>query len=140
MPSVSEKLRQQVYDRAKGLCEYCQSQSLIVNDKLEVDHIQPRAAGGNIALENLCLSCRNCNGSKKHFQTGIDPETSNNVTLFNPRAQSWVEHFKWSDDGLYIIGLTSIGRATIQRLDMNRASTIESRAMWVKAGWHPPKS
>jgi hypothetical protein len=40
---------------------------------------------------------------------------------------------------------TAIGRATCDRLDMNdekyqgERSIREARALWRKAGWHPPK-
>ena len=35
------------------------------------------------------------------------------VWLFNPRTQTWFEHFHWSTDGLQILGLTPIGHATV---------------------------
>jgi len=38
--------------------------------------------------------------------TATDPETEQEVTLFNPRKQQWSEHFNWSADGLEIMGIT----------------------------------
>lgn len=40
MARISEALRQQITERASGLCEYCQTAELIVVT-LEVDHIIP---------------------------------------------------------------------------------------------------
>jgi hypothetical protein len=60
------------------------------------------------------------------------------VLLFNPRTQHWYEHFRWSEDGAYIIGLTAIGRATVETLKMNSAYIVPARRHWVEAGWHPP--
>ncbi|MCU0482634.1 MAG: hypothetical protein MUE54_15695 [Anaerolineae bacterium] len=59
--------------------------------------------------------------------------------LFNPRQQIWDDHFQWDETGTHIIGLTAIGRATILQLKMNHPATVESRKLWVSAGWHPPK-
>lgn len=65
------------------------------------------------------------------------------VPLFNPHEQEWSEHFSWVEDGLRIMGLTPIGRATCNRLDLNddehnEGSIIKARRLWIKGGWHPP--
>lgn len=138
MARISAALRQKVTERAHGLCEYCQATQIIVVS-LEVDHIIPESAGGATDLENLCLACRGCNGFKLDHQTGIHPETNQQLKLFNPRTQNWDGHFRWSDDGTRIVGLTDTGHATINRLQMNREEIIASRRLWVAAGWHLPK-
>lgn len=138
MPRISYEMRQEVTKRARGLCEYCQTAQIIVVT-MEVDHIIPQAASGETELDNLCLVCRTCNGFKLDFQTGTDPETNQETKLYNPRAQEWSQHFRWSDDGVTLIGLTAIGRATIHRLRMNREGILVSRKLWVEAGWHPPE-
>src|SRR5262245_49758853 len=138
MPAVSKEQRQQVTERANGLCEYCQTAEIIVV-MLEVDHIKPEVAGGETYLDNLCLVCRGCNSFKHDFQPAVDPETSQVVALFNPRAERLDDHFKWNDDGTLIIGLSPTGRATIERLRMNREGIVTSRRLWVEAGWHPPR-
>ena len=137
MVRISETLRQQVIERAHGLCEYCQTAMIIVVS-MEIDHIVPEVAGGQTILANLCLTCRGCNSFKQDFQSGIDPESGNTFLLYNPRTQLWGKHFRWSDDSLQIIGLTSTGRATVTRLRMNRERMQASRRLWTKAGWHPP--
>lgn len=65
--------------------------------------------------------------------------TSTMVPLFNPRTQIWNEHFLWSPDGILIIGLTPIGRATVEALQLNNEVAVEVRRNWVLAGWHHPK-
>ena len=77
------------------------------------------------------------------FTTGIDPDTQKMLPLFNPRLMHWYEHFIWSADALKIIGITSTGRATCNRLDLNderhnEGSIVKARRMWLKGGWHPP--
>jgi hypothetical protein len=138
MVYISEYLRKQVEDRAKGVCEYCQTQNR-VTIAMHIDHIIPIKKGGLTELANLCLACHLCNNSKKTFTTGFDPETSTEVDLYNPRIQKWIEHFAWSEDKTQLIGLTIVGRATIHRLKINRVRAVEGRKLWVAAGWHPPK-
>ena len=40
---------------------------------------------------------------------------------------------------MYIIGLTVIGRTTIETLKMNNEFIVPARRHWVEAGWHPPQ-
>jgi hypothetical protein len=126
-----------VAERASHRCEYCQvPRKLIVI--LEVDHIIPTARGGQATAENLCLCCRHCNGRKNVFTKGIDPDADTVVNLFNPRTQTWAEHFAWSPDGLTILGLSPTGRATVEKLKMNTPIVVEARRFWVALGLHPP--
>ena len=106
---------------------------------MDVDHIIPRHSGGTTTENNLCLSCPNCNKSKGTRQTAVDPLTGEEVPLFNPRQHKWTEHFQWNDTGLIILGLTPMGRATIERLQMNRQNLVEdARPQWIILGIHPP--
>ncbi len=105
---------------------------------MEVDHIVPESAGGPTTADNLCLACISCNGFKLAFQSGIDPETGTDVALFHPRNERWEDHFRWSADGMLVIGMTATGRATVDRLRMNRPRMVEARMLWVAAAWHPP--
>ena len=61
-----------------------------------------------------------CNSYKWVQTHGFDPETRTEVPLFHPRTQPWHEHFRWSDNGVYIMGLTVIGRATVETLKMHK--------------------
>jgi len=80
-----------------------------------------------------------CNAHKADKTQAIDPVTGMAVELFNPRRQSWFEHFRWTDDGLRIVGLTPVGRATAAALGLDSDPlAIEVRGYWVAAGWHPP--
>ena len=94
MARISDRVRQQVEERAQGRCEYCQTQQVIVVS-MEIDHIIPESVGGETVLENLCLACIGCNGFKLDFLTGLDPETEVETSLFNPRTQDWYDHFQW---------------------------------------------
>lgn len=137
MAYISNILREFVHKRAKTFCEYCYaSEAILVT--MHIDHIRPVAKDGQTDRDNLALTCAMCNQSKSDFETGIDPESDTEVPLFNPRTQNWRDHFYWSDDGTHILGKTPIGRATINRLDMNRPRVIRAREIWLKGGWKPP--
>jgi len=141
--TLNDNVRRQVRERANYLCEYCHSSEEASAANFAIDHIMPRSLGGTDDLENLALACQRCNGYRYNFVTGIDPITQEEIQLFNPRIQVWADHFIWSADGLKIIGKTSVGRATCERLDLNDdyhndGSIVKARRLWVRGGWHPP--
>ena len=107
---------------------------------LEIEHLIPQSKGGSDDPSNLWLACPVCNKHKSDKTSAVDPETGETVPLFNPRTQNWFEHFRWSDDGLYILGLTPVGRATVVALHFNdNPNVLVVRGNWVRAGWHPPQ-
>ncbi|MBD2501964.1 HNH endonuclease [Anabaena azotica] len=141
---IDDVTKEIVRKRANYLCEYCHSPERISTTRFTIDHLIPKSIGGSDELSNLALSCRRCNERRYNFVAGYDPETKAIVPLFNPRQQIWSEHFIWSANGRTIIGVTPIGRATCQRLDVNderypEDDSIQSaRGYWVQAGLHPP--
>jgi len=60
---------------------------------MHVDHILPEIEGGPTTIDNLCSICFSCNVSKGAKQTGKDPETTQEVSLFHPLRSRWQEHF-----------------------------------------------
>jgi hypothetical protein len=122
-----------VRQRAHGRCEYCRSpQAAQPYLTFHVEHIIARQHNGSDAPENLCLACQACNSSKGPNLTGIDPETGGIEPLFHPRKLAWNEHF--SLDGIFIVGLTAIGRTTIGVLAMNSERQVELRAILMAQG------
>jgi hypothetical protein len=136
---ISKALRQRVREQARHRCGYCLSQERITGQPLDVDHIIPEARGGPTEEGNLWLMCGKCNQYKGDAVIVPDPLTGEQVPLFNPRAQAWVDHFAWSPEGDRIIGLTAIGRATVTLVKLNRVELVNARRLWVSVGWHPPK-
>jgi hypothetical protein len=102
-----------------------------------VEHIIPRSKGGSETLENLALSCQECNNRKYTSVESLDPLTGERVPLYNPRRDDWETHFVWSADYREIIGLSPIGRATIEKLQLNRASVRNLRRALHEIGIHP---
>ncbi len=106
--TINDATRKLVQSRAKYLCEYCHSSEEASAAQFEIDHIIPRSFKGSDAPENLALACQRCNSYRYNFTTGMDSVTQETVPLFNPRQQSWSEHFIWTTDRLKIVGVTAI--------------------------------
>lgn len=137
--SISKELRQKVIAAFHDSCAYCHSQQANLTVQLEIDHIIPSSKGGTDDEENLCLACRTCNTYKGAKTHAFDTLSASLVPLFNPRQQLWSEHFHWSADSLTIEGLTAIGRATVEALQLNKDLIIRVRRRWVAGNWHPPQ-
>lgn len=138
MSYISEEVRSRVRERAINRCGYCRSLQKYVLGVLEIDHIIPKAAGGTDEEENLWLACWMCNNFKGVQTHANDPQSDRPSRLFDPRRQKWSQHFRWSDDGTRIIGLTACGRATAIALQLNNTYAVTVRQAWVSVGWHPP--
>jgi len=129
--------RDAVVARANSCCEYCGSPLRCSPDPFSIEHILPRARAGTEELSNLALSCQGCNGGKYTHTEAIDPVTGETVPLFNPRSHVWAEHFTWGEDFTLLVGLTPTGRATVEKLRLNRPGVVNLRRMLRLAGEHP---
>jgi hypothetical protein len=137
--SIPEEVKRRVRQQAGNRCGYCRSRQEYVLGFLEIEHIVPKARNGTDDENNLWLACRLCNHYKAAQTRGRDPLTGKQVALFNPRKQHWSRHFRWSSDGLSIVGRTACGRATVPALNLNNMIARMVRSRWIEAGWHPPK-
>ena len=137
---VTALQRRQVEARANARCEYCCSPSLFSSSSYHIEHIIPRVKNGSTTLDNLAFSCSGCNSSKHTQVEREDPLTGKIVRLFHPRQDDWLKHFMWNTDLLRLVGLTSIGRATIAALKLNRVELTNLRYALHAVGEHSPES
>ncbi|MCB9079580.1 MAG: HNH endonuclease [Anaerolineaceae bacterium] len=128
---ISTSLRQQVYDRAKGCCEYCLIPEIAVLVPHQIDHVIAEKHGGTTDLENLALSCTLCNKYKGSDIASLDPKTRNITPLYNPRQDRWRDHFQLNN--AEFMPLTSIGRVTVRLLQMNRPDRVKERQLLILA-------
>ena len=125
--------RTRVRRRAKNRCEYCHlPQSHAPFPVFHIEHIRPKKHRGSDSENNLCLACNFCNLHKSSNLSGIDLETGSLTPLFDPRTQRWNEHFIFA--GATVVGLTPIGRVTVQVLNMNDEERQELRAELISSG------
>jgi hypothetical protein len=135
MSLESELLRAVVVQRADARCEYCQLPAQLQIGGFEIDHIVPRSRGGQTDLSNAALACPHCNARKWARVDGEDPNSGERVALFNPRTQTWSDHFQWSEQGAFtIVGLSDCGRATMARLLMNHPDLVNIRRLLAGLG------
>jgi 5-methylcytosine-specific restriction endonuclease McrA len=132
-------MRDFIAHRANHVCEYCQIPATFSTSSFSIEHIKPIAKGGENNIENLAYACQGCNNIKFTKTHAEDPESGAVVPLFNPRMHNWNNHFSWSPDLILMIGISSIGRATISALKINREEVKNLRALLFLIGEHPPK-
>jgi len=130
------ELRKRIRTHFMQSCGYCKTLESLTVVTFEVEHIIPRSLGGLTEFENLCLSCPSCNRFKSNKIYSVT-ETGFECRLFHPQNDQWLQHFDWSINSTQIVGLTDVGKATIQLLRMNRPQLIELRSLWVMFGKHP---
>jgi 5-methylcytosine-specific restriction endonuclease McrA len=118
-------LERAVRKRAPHCCEYCRLPEKRSKLPFVLDHIIARQHGGKSVIDNLALCCGFCNRHKGPNVAGIDTRTKLLTPLFNPRRDRWAEHFRWSRERL--IGLTAIGRVTIEVLAINDQEQLDVR-------------
>jgi HNH endonuclease len=138
MVAIPASLRRLVIQRAENRCEYCGLSQLGQAATFHIDHVIPVVAGGSTTADNLALACVSCSLYKGARQEVEDPETSQIFMIFNPRQQAWKEHFDWR--GVEVVGLTGVGRATVNALKLNRPIILAIRAEEELLGRHPPPS
>ena len=98
-PSVPERLRRQVQERAQGRCEYCLIHESDMYYPHEADHVIAEKHGGATSLENLAWACFYCNRFKGTDLASVDP------TSRDPPSSSSIHV---SSDGIAIFALTVV--------------------------------
>lgn len=125
--------RRTVRERADDRCEYCRlRQEHAPLWRHQIEHIVPRKHRGTDDLTNLAWACVRCNLGKASNLSGRDADTGEIVPLFDPRKQTWDEHFAY--EGAEIIGLTATGRVTVEVLNMNEPRRLALRQELLENG------
>ena len=136
-PRLRSNQKVEVKREARDCCEYCGAQEAYSPDTFSVEHILPIAKGGTNDVGNLANACQGCNNRKYTHTEAIDPLTGELVPLYHPRRDVWIEHFTWNEDYTHMIGLSPIGRATVEVLQLNRKGVVNLRRVLHKLGLHP---
>lgn len=136
--NVSSAIAALVREQAAGRCQYCLMHQSLQGATFHVEHVLPRAKGGQSVIANLVLACPGCNLCKADRTTATDPQTGASTTLFHPRQHTWTDHFQF--DGDSIRGLTVMGRATVAALDLNHPRRRSIRIAEGRLGLFPPRA
>jgi hypothetical protein len=90
-----------------------------------------RKHGGSSGIGNLAYACILCNRYKGTDIASID-HSGRPIRLFDPRRDSWDEHFKL--DGPIIQPLTPVGEVTARMLRLNTAERFIERRLFQALG------
>jgi hypothetical protein len=120
-------LKGEIKRNARYRCEYCK-RTPASGEIWEVEHITPRSAGGTDAPDNLAFACRRCNLNKREAVEAADPTTGLFFRLFNPRKDSWDDHFFYVHTN--VVGKTPVGRATAKLLFKTTSQTFRGDLEW----------
>jgi hypothetical protein len=131
-------LHERVRLRAAERCEYCQLPQQYDPLPFHVEHIISKKHRGRSTTGNLALSCGSCNLHKSSNIAGLDAATGKLTRLFNPRRDVWHEHFSW--EGPTLVGITSVGRTTVDVLYVNNPERQRLRSLLIKLGVFPPRT
>jgi hypothetical protein len=132
-------IQREIISLSNNRCEYCLYPTAFSPNSFHFDHIIPLSKGGLSILKNLARVCGGCNGFKQDKTHYFDPFTYQLCNLYNPREHRWEDHFQWSDDNLLIIGISPIGRASVELFQVNRQANVNLRELLIMAGLHPSK-
>lgn len=130
-PHIPAAVRRAVIQRAQNRCEYCLLPADWVSISHHVDHIIPLKHSGTTAEANLAYACLECNLAKGPSIAAFEPLSGDISRLFHPRTDRWSDHFQ-VDDGR-LIGLSLLGRATVQLLQFNEPSRVRQRKLLIAA-------
>ncbi|NER52136.1 MAG: HNH endonuclease [Symploca sp. SIO1A3] len=131
---ITKELKRLVSNRAEGLCEYC----LISEEDsggCQFDHIISVKHGGETTADNLAYACLYCNLNKGTDLGSIIWHTGELVRFFNPRLDSWSEHFRL--EGAMINSLTDIGEVTARILQFNSSDRLLERQLLIDVNRYP---
>lgn len=93
---VIKLTRRNIYARDENRCQYCGER--FVTDKLNLDHVKPKAQGGHNAWENLVCSCLPCNTRKANRtpeQAGMKLIRTPKKPMAHPMLRVHISHQRY---------------------------------------------
>jgi 5-methylcytosine-specific restriction endonuclease McrA len=132
---MEKALEQLVRSRSNYSCEYCRVPQAFDPLAFQIDHVIAIQHFGETVEENLALACYACNHHKGPNIAGFDLVTKKIVPLYNPRQNVWIEHFVWH--GPELVGLTPVGRVTVNVLAINLDFRVALRRALILEGVFP---
>ena len=122
---IPADIRRIVIDRAASRCEYCLIHESDTFCGCQIDHIVAEKHGGKTTTSNLAFTCAFCNRFKGSDIGSIADSTGEYTRFYNPRTDTWDEHFRLAD--FRIFPLTPIGETTCSILQFNNTDRVLER-------------
>ena len=133
LSAIPKPLRNLVFARDKGRCQYCHLCQRGQGSIFHINHVVPKSKGGETKEENLVLQCPHCSMHKSNKMTLVDAVSGKESGLFHPLRDEWEKHFVLVFDGT-CRGTTPVGRVTVRALEMNRPIILVARLLQIRQG------
>lgn len=125
---ITREVRDEVRRLYRYRCGYCGVHEAAVGSELEIDHYQPKSAGGSDELENLVYCCTSCNRHKGSFWPEVGAALATH-RLLHPQRDDLALHLREAENG-WLTALTETGAFHIERLELNRPRLVALRVSW----------
>lgn len=132
---MDSELREEIRQRARWQCEYCQMPEQYDCLPFQPDHIIAVKHDGPTHEANMAWSCMECNSFKGSNIAGIS-DSGEVVRLFHPRRDEWSQFFFWK--GPVLQAKHPIGEATIKVLRINLDRRVALRRQLIIERVFPP--
>lgn len=133
---IGRDLAAEVIERAKNRCEYCLIAAEDTYFGIEIDHIRSRKHNGTTESANLALACQPCNRNKGSDLGSVFDPTNELIRFFNPRNETWSDHFRVDSSGK-IIALTPTAEVTLIIFRFNDPERTIERMSLIELGRYP---
>ena len=124
--------RNKVVARANSICEYCLLSDRLALYSFHIEHIRSLKHGGSNDISNLAYCCPDCNYYKGSDIGTFNKDGETIIRVFNPRKDSWDEHFELDAGAIH--GRTEIGNATAQIFKFNEVERLIFRQQLTELG------
>jgi len=131
--NIADSIKELVRARARQSCEYCHLPSDASYVNFHIDHIIPLKHDGSSDMDNLAYCCRLGNQYKGYSISAFIPGTRQLISLFDPRNESWKDHFAVNSSG-FLMPKSATGEATIRVLKMNISDRVQERLLLIELG------
>lgn len=122
---TEQERRAAVRQRYGERCGYCGVHESEAGTELEIDHFQPRSAGGSDDLDNLVYCCPTCNRLKGDFWPASDTPTPVR-RLLHPGRDNLALYVREEGD-CSLTSVSATGAFHLNRLRLNRPPLLALR-------------
>jgi len=122
---TEQESRAAIRQRFSERCGYCGVHESESGAELEMDHFQPRSAGGSDDLDNLVYCCPTCNRLKGDFWPTSDGPMPVR-RLLHPRDDNLALHLREEVD-CSLTAVSATGAFHLNRLRLNRPPLLALR-------------
>lgn len=129
LTEVKREIKRHYLKAQSYTCAYCRQKIVVEhNGAWDTEHIVPKDIypGFMFAPENLCLSCKDCNGAKSNKHVLVNksrrrfPNKSKDYTICHPHFDVYSEHIRVIGEAVLYLPRTKKGQTLIEMCGLLR--------------------